>query len=97
MRNRFLAYEVYDEWFAGRLTRKQWRHVVNTSPGLEEFRHNMFQRLVPNLREIGLLTDRILPHYERMGLTKYMGGKAAHEVSGDEMIAALDGEVRAVA
>ena len=97
MRNRFLAYEVYDEWFAHRLTRKQWRHVVNTSPGLEEFRHNMFQRLVPNLREIGLLTDRILPHYERMGLTKYMGGKAAHEVSGDEMLAALDGEVRAVA
>ncbi|MEM9863908.1 MAG: ferritin-like domain-containing protein [Myxococcota bacterium] len=90
MRNRFLAFEVYEEWFEGRLTRAQWRNVVQTSLGLEEFREVMFKRLVPNLREIGLLSDRILPHYHAVGLGKYMGGKAAHEVTGDEMIAELD-------
>ena len=55
MRNRFLAWEVYEESFEGLLTRSQWREVVTTSPGLEEFRRVMFSRMVPNLREIGLL------------------------------------------
>ncbi|HJL05913.1 MAG TPA: ferritin-like domain-containing protein [Polyangiaceae bacterium LLY-WYZ-15_(1-7)] len=92
MRNRFLAYEVYEEWFEGTmLTRKQWRDVVNTSPGLEEFRHVMFSRLVPNLREIGLMSERIIPHYDRVGLMKYFGGKSADAISGEEMIAELDG------
>ncbi len=93
MRNRFLAYEVYDEWFAeGKLTRAQWRDVVNTSKGLEEFRYVMFRRLVPNLREIGLMSDRIIPHYERVGLMKYFGEKSADELSGDEMLAELDAQ-----
>ena len=32
MRNRFLAYEVYEEWFAHRLTRAQWRTSSPTRP-----------------------------------------------------------------
>jgi hypothetical protein len=98
MRNRFMAYEVYDEWFDGTLTRAQWREVVTGSPGFEEFRHVMFSRLVPNLREIGLLSDRIKPHYDAVGLLKYMGLKAADRLSGDEMLAELDrGETSAAA
>ncbi len=92
MRNRFLAYEVYDEWFAGtRLTRAQWRDVVYTSVGLEEFRQVMFRRLVPNLRAIGLLSDRIQPHYERVGLMKYFHERSADELSGEQLLAELDG------
>jgi hypothetical protein len=90
MRNRFYSYEVYEEWFEHKLTRQQWRKVVYASRGMEEFRHVMFQRLVPNLREIGLLTDRIKPHYHRAGLAKYFEGAAAPEISGDSMIAELD-------
>ena len=90
MRNRFLAYEIYEEWFEHKITRRQWQRVVDMSPGLQEFRHVMFARLVPNLREIGLLSDRIKPHYDRVGLLRYMGGKAASEVTGDQMIAELD-------
>ncbi|MFW5921187.1 MAG: ferritin-like domain-containing protein, partial [Polyangiales bacterium] len=90
MRNRFLAYEVYEEWFEGILTRAQWRHLIQTAPGMEEFRRVMFSRLVPNLREIGLLSDRILPHYRRVGLDRWMGGAAAPELSGEQMIADLD-------
>jgi len=90
MRNRFLAWEVYEESFEGLLTRTQWREVVSTSPGLEEFRRVMFGRMVPNLREIGILSDRIKPHYEQVGLSRYFGGKSADEITGDEMIAELD-------
>jgi hypothetical protein len=90
MRNRFLAYEVYEEHFEGLLTRAQWRDVVTSSPGMERFRHLMFGRMVPNLREIGLLSDRIKPHYARVGLERYFGGVAADQLSGEQMIRELD-------
>jgi hypothetical protein len=90
MRNRFLAYEVYEEWFEGRMSRENWRSLMIDSPGMQEFRSTMFTRLVPNLREIGLLTDRIIPRYEEVGLMKYFGGAAADQLTGKGMIAELD-------
>ena len=90
MRNRFLAYEIYEEYFEGLITRAQWRDAVGASPGMDRFRHVMFSRMVPNLREIGLLSDRIRPHYARVGLDQYFGGLAADAITGDEMLAELD-------
>jgi hypothetical protein len=90
MRNRLMAHEVYEEWFEGRLNRRQWHNIMYNSRGMEEFRHVMFSRLVPNLREIGLLSKRIIPHYERVGLMKYFHGRAATELSGEQMLAELD-------
>jgi ribonucleotide reductase beta subunit family protein with ferritin-like domain len=90
MRNRFMAYEIFEEQFQGAISRAQWREFVLRTPGLEEFRTVMFSRLVPNLREIGLLTPRIIPHYERVGLMKYFGGAAADKLSGDQMIRELE-------
>ena len=90
MRNRFLAYEVYEEWFEGRMSRAQWRSFIQQSPGMEQFRTVMFSRLVPNLREIGLLTDRIKPAYEQAGLARYFDGAAADRLTGDGMLAELD-------
>ncbi len=66
MRNRFLAYEVYEDWFGGtHVTREQWRQLVMTSPGMQRFRAIMLTRLVPNIREIGLLTPRMRPYYDQ--------------------------------
>jgi hypothetical protein len=90
MRNRFLSFEVYEEWFEHKLTRKEWAEFVTNSPGFAIFRQVMFKRLVPNLREIGLMSDRIKPHYERVGLMKYFDGRSADQLSGDQMIAELD-------
>ena len=87
MRNRLMAYEVYDEWFSnGQMSRAQWREFATETPGMQQFRHVMFSRLVPNLREIGLMTDRILPRYEEVGLMKYFGGRAADRISAAEML-----------
>ena len=47
MRNRFMAHEVYEEWFEGRLTRSQWNEVMLESPFMKEFRQIMFKRLIP--------------------------------------------------
>ena len=90
MRNRFVAYEVWEERFEGKLSREDWREFMNRSLGLERFRHTMFRRLVPNLREIGLLSPRIIPSYERVGLMKYWGEKAAPELTGEELLRDLD-------
>jgi hypothetical protein len=90
MRNRFLAYELYEEHFEGLMTRKEWREAVYASPGMDRFRHVMFSRMVPNLREIGLLSDRIRPHYARAGLEKYFGGLAADSLTAEQLLGDLD-------
>ncbi len=90
MRNRFMAYEVYDEYFAHRMSREAWRQFITETPGMKRFRTVMFTRLVPNLREIGLLTPRVMPHYDAAGLLQYMHGASASELTGEAMIRDLD-------
>lgn len=90
MRDRFMMYELYEEGFEGLISRAQWRQYVEACPGMQDFRTTMFSRLVPNLREIGLLSDRIKPAYAQVGLMKYFNGAAAPELTGDSMLAALD-------
>jgi hypothetical protein len=88
MRNRFMAYELYEEWFEGRLTRQQWRDFVMNAPGMNEFRTTMFSRLVPNLREIGLLSPRVMKRYEKVGLMQYFGGLAADKLTAEQLLQA---------
>ncbi len=88
MRNRFMAYEIHEEWFEGRLTREQWRKFVYAAPGMEQFRSTMFSRLVPNLREIGLLSSRIMPRYEQVGLMKYFDGLSADKLTSAQLLQA---------
>lgn len=90
MRNRFMAHEVYEERFQGMLSRQQWNELVLSAPGMSEFRHTMFERLVPNLRFIGLLDHRMERHYADAGLLGYAGGKNASQLTGDQMLADLD-------
>ena len=47
--------------------------------------------LVPNIREIGLLTPRMRPYYDQAGMGQYYHGLAAPELTGDQMIVDLDG------
>jgi hypothetical protein len=88
MRNRFLAHEFYDEYYAHAMSRRAWDDIVLRSVFMERFRQRMFHRLMPNLRRIGLLSDRVRPHYDAMGLLKYEHGKNATELSADDVLAA---------
>jgi hypothetical protein len=90
MRNRFMLYEVYEEWFEGRLSRARWRDFVYRAPGLELFRHVMFRRLVPNLREIGLMSDRVRGRYEEVGLMRYFDGASADQLGPEQLLADLE-------
>jgi hypothetical protein len=88
MRDRFLAHEIYDEWFAGILKRSQWDEVISSSPFLQQFRQIMFRRLVPNLEYIGIFSPRIRTHYEKVGLTQYAGGRNASQLTAEDLLAA---------
>ncbi|EDM76164.1 hypothetical protein PPSIR1_26928 [Plesiocystis pacifica SIR-1] len=90
MRNRFMAYEVYEEWFEGRMSREQWRQFITRAPGMKMFRQVMFSRLVPNLRAIGLLSERIMPYYEKVGLMQFFDGEAADQLSAEMLLRELD-------
>jgi hypothetical protein len=64
--------------------------MVSHAPGMIQFRQVMFSRLVPNLREIGLMSPRILPRYEQAGLMQYFTGLAADRLSGEDLVQSLD-------
>jgi hypothetical protein len=53
---------------------------------MKTFRSTMFRRIVPNLKRIGLLSSRIRPHYEALGLLAYEHERAAPELTAAELI-----------
>ena len=86
LRNRFLAHEFYDEFYGHLMSRRQWDVLVQSSGMMSMFRRTMFKRIIPNLKRIGLLTDRIRPQYERVGLLAYEHGKAAPDLTAAELL-----------
>lgn len=88
MRNRFLAHEYYEEYWAHAVSRREWDRISLQSTYMRRFRHTMFRRLVPNLRRIGLMTDRVRSYYEKLGLLEWEKEKAAPELTADDLLAA---------
>jgi hypothetical protein len=86
MRDRFLAHEFYDEYYAHAMSRTAWNELVLQSPMMALFRRTMFKRIVPNLKRIGLLSDRVRPHYEQAGLLGYEHGKAAPDLTAEDLL-----------
>ncbi len=87
MRNRFLAHEVYDEWFGDRLRRREWDAIMTELPLMRRFRQLMFKRLIPNLKYIGLFSPRIQKHYEQAGLMEFADGRHAGQLTAEDMLA----------
>ncbi len=50
------------------------------------FRHTMFKRVIPNLKRIGLLSARIRPRYQELGLLQYENDRAAPELTADDLL-----------
>mgnify|MGYP003592537253 CR=1 FL=1 len=86
MRNRFLAHEFYDEFYGQAMTRRQWDELLLSSAYMRQFRRTMFRRLVPNLKRINLMSDRIRPHYAALGLLEFEHERAAPDLSAADLI-----------
>ncbi len=88
LRNRFLAHEFYDEYYGHLMSRKEWDTFIAGSRYMQVYRTRMFKRLVPNLKKIGLLTDRVRTHYEKLGLLVFENEKAAPELTEKDLLEA---------
>ena len=86
-RNRFLAHEFYDEHYAHCMTRRAWDELLLGSEFMARFRHTTFRRIVPNLKRIGLLSERMRPHYEAIGLLALEDEPAAPELTAADLLA----------
>ena len=86
LRNRFLMHEFYDEYYAHAMSRKAWDALVFESDLLISFRQTMFKRIIPNLKRIGLLSERIKPRYRQIGLLDYEHGLAATELTAGDLL-----------
>lgn len=86
LRDRFLAREFYEEYYGHLMTRREWDRRVLASPYMARFRKMMFRRLVPNLKRIGLLSDRVRPHYGALGLLEFEGERAAPDLTAADLL-----------
>jgi hypothetical protein len=87
MRNRFLAHEFYEEYYAHEMPRAKWDKFILGSAFMTFFRKNMFRRIVPNLKRINLMSERIRPHYAALGLLEWEGERAADSLSAQDLLA----------
>lgn len=87
LRNRFLAHEFYEEHWAHQMTRAQWDELVLNSEMMAMFRRSMFKRIIPNLKRIGLLSERVRPRYAAVGLLEYENGRAAPDLTAQDLLA----------
>jgi hypothetical protein len=86
LRNRFLAWEFYEEHWAHAFRRSEWERLSVESKLMGAFRQTMFRRIVPNLKRIGLLSPRIRPRYDALGLLAYEGGRAAPDLTAADLL-----------
>ena len=70
------------------MSRPEWVKMALESQVMAEFRRLLFSRLIPNLKEIGLLSDRIRPKYEELGLLRCENDKSADKLSLKELLEA---------
>ncbi len=86
LRNRFFAHEFYEEHWAHRLPRRAWDALVLESEMMALFRKTMFRRVIPNLKRIGLLSERVRGRYAQLDLLGFEHGRAAPELTAQDLL-----------
>lgn len=86
LRERFLLHEVYDEYYGHAMKRREWDQLVFQSGLMDFFRKTMFRRMIPNLKRINLMSDRVRPHYEQAGLLQFEHGAAAPDLTAADLL-----------
>ena len=87
LRNRFKQYDVWEKWgFDIEYTDNYITHnKLNT-----QFQELLFTRIMPNLKKVGLLPDRLLPKYDMLGISKFSLGDSDYETSWEELSKPLE-------
>jgi len=68
MKNRLVSTTVAEEFG---FTREEALEINARSHGGQAFRKFLFERMIPNLKRVGLLTDAIRPKFEELGVLEF--------------------------
>lgn len=68
MRNRLVSTTVAEEFG---FTAEEALEINNASQGGAAFRKFLFERMIPNLKRVGLLTEKIRPKFEELGVLEF--------------------------
>ena len=87
MRNRFKQYEVWEKYGFDLDYTDEWSRENTLS---SQFQYLLFNRVMPNLKKIGLLPDRLLPKYEQLGVSQWIDSESDYETSWEELSKPLE-------
>jgi len=87
LQRRFLFHEMYDEYWSHAMSLKAWNKFAMESQLMASFRKSMFRLMIPNLKKLGLFTERIRPRYEKMGILNFENGPAMADMTNEEILA----------
>ena len=87
MRNRFKQYEVWEKYG---FDLDYTDEYVKENAFQGRFQHLLFTRVMPNLKKIGLLPDRLLPKYEQLGVSEWIDLESDYETSWEELSKPLE-------
>ena len=81
-RNRLRAYDVWKKYGMDLESTEEYQKefIFQT-----QFQDVLFSRIMPNLKRIGLLTDELIPEYEKLGVMGYADGDSDYETSWEEL------------
>ncbi|MFL2698157.1 MAG: ferritin-like domain-containing protein [Gammaproteobacteria bacterium] len=69
MRGRIINTELPARWFG--ISEEEVLELVANDATQDLFNNLLFNRVMPNLKKIGLLTDKVMPLYEKLDLLKH--------------------------
>ena len=81
-RHRLKAYDVWEKYGMDIEETEEYQkeNIFQT-----QFQDVLFSRIMPNLKKIGLLTDELIPEYEKLGVLSYADGDSDYETSWEEL------------
>jgi hypothetical protein len=81
-RNRLRAYDVWEKYGMDIAETEEYQkeHIFQT-----QFQDVLFSRIMPNLKRIGLLTEELIPEYDKLGVMGYADGDSDFETSWEEL------------
>ena len=83
MRARIINTELPARWFG--MSEEEILEMVDNDDTQDMFNNMLFSRVMPNLKKIGLLTDKVLPLYEKLNLTSYIESESDFEIDWAEL------------
>jgi len=88
MRDRFVNTELPARFF--NVSEEEVMEMMEQDEGQITFRNLLFSRVMPNLKKIGLLTDEMLPLYEKLGLSSFIDSDSDFEIDWAQLNAPLE-------